>query len=286
MKILTVTCENRDEIAEDIALGCDEIIVALEKGCFTSMHGFSLEEITSIAKENPKRTVVLMNRLFGEEETAWAKQCLQQLLNAVDGLMFADPGLMKTAEACHQENKMIYRPETLLTSANDAAWWMKQGLQSVVISPLLTEEEICTIAQNVAHTCLQIHGRLLMSVSKRKLLDAYAKVNGLADLQEKKDLYLREDSREGRMPIYENAYGTMIYTDYIQESFAYMPSFLQAGIERFEIDTNGLARQAVQDAIVIYRSILDGTENDGRAYLEKYQSLPLSTGYYGQKTIK
>jgi hypothetical protein len=88
------------------------------------------------------------------------------------------------------------------------------------------------------------------------------------------------------MPIYENAYGTMIYTDYIQESFAYMPSFLQAGIERFEIDTNGLARQAVQDAIVIYRSILDGTENDGRAYLEKYQSLPLSTGYYGQKTIK
>jgi Collagenase and related proteases len=285
MKILTILCENKEQAAKNLSLGCDEVILVLKDGCFSALSGCTVEEITAIAKENSKRTAVLMNRLFGQEEIEQAQKTLCELLPQVDAVLFADPALLQQAKLIHMEHKMIYRPETLLTSAKDGAWWMAQGLQSVQISPLLTKEEILEIAANVPHAGLQIHGRLLMSVSKRKLLDAYASYHAGTSLHEKDGLYLREDSREGRMPVYENAYGTMIYTDYVQESFAYVPEFLAAGLERFEIDTYTLKDEEIRDAITMYRALLDGrTITD--IYAQAHADLPLSSGYYGQKTIK
>ena len=61
---------------------------------------------------------------------------------------------------------------------------------------------------------------------------------------------------------------------------------MNAGVERFEIDANGLAEEQLQDTLKIYRDLLDGQEADSSIYLEKYSSLPFSTGYYGQKTVK
>lgn len=286
MKTLTITCENIDQIPALLSRGCDEVILAMEGECFTSMHGFSLEELIEITGKYPKKTAVLMNRLYGEEEIEEAEEKLERILPAVRYVFFADPALLAKAMKLGHQDQMIYRPETLLTSHEDGAWWMSQGIASIQISPLLTEEEICEIASHIPHTGLQIHGRLLMSVSKRKLLSAFAKVNQLSSLSDHRNLYLKEESREGRMPVYENAYGTMIYTDYVQESFQYMPAFMKAGIERFEIDTNGLSEDEINDAAVIYRHILEGQSDDGSSYYQAHSQLPLSTGYYGQKTVK
>lgn len=286
MKILTITCENLHQVEEYTEQGCDEVILSLQDAGFTSLHCFSIPEIQEAVDRNPKRTSVLMNRLFGEEEMEGALVQLEQILSIADAVYFADPALLRKAQQLHRADQMIYRPETLLTSSEDGAWWMKQGLQSVEISPLLTAEEICTIAGNVPHTSLQIHGRLLMSVSKRKLLSAYSEANGLPSLHEKKNLYLREESREGKIPIYENAYGTLIDTDYLQESFDYIHAFMDSGVERYEIDTIGLKEDAIQDAIKIYRDLLDGKNVSAKEYLAKYKEYPFETGYYGQKTVK
>lgn len=286
MKILTITCENIEQMNLYTYAGADEVITALKGACFTSMPELTMAEIKELASRNPGRTAVLMNRLFGEEEKQKAEELLDEVLTFADAVLFADPALMYEAARLGRQSQMIYRPETLMTSTRDASWWMSQGLQSVQISPLLTEDEIKMIASSVPHTGLQIHGRLLMSVSKRRLLHAYAEVNGLAEMAEKEDLYLQEESREGRMPVYENAYGTLIYTDFIQQSFAYMKDFMDAGVERFEIDANGLTEEQIQDALKIYRELLDEQEADSSTYLEKYSSLPFSTGYYGQKTVK
>jgi putative protease len=286
MKILTATCESMQQIKAYTEAGADEIILALKDGCFSSLHGFSAAEIRTISAANPVRTAVLMNRLFGEEEEQWAENILAEILPYADAILFSDPGLMLTAQRLHAQDHMIYRPETLLTDTGDASWWMEQGLQSVQISPLLTEEEILEIARNVPQTSLQIHGRLLMSVSKRKLLQAYADIHELPSFRDQKDLFLKEESRDGRMPIYENAYGTLIYTDYVQESFSCMNDFMEAGICRYEVDTNGLQEKEAADAIKIYRRQLNGQKEDGSFYMDQYQYLPLSSGYYRQKTVK
>lgn len=285
MKILTVICNSSEEVKKVLENGSDEVILPVEGGCFTSMPCFSIQQIEEIAKNNPKRTVVLMNRLFPEGEKEKAKEMLSQLVKVVDAVMFADIGFMKLAQEKNFVGKMIYRPETLMTSVNDISFWSSLGLQSVQISPLLTEEEILTIASKVPHTGLQIHGRMLMSVSKRKLLSAYQQLTNCQNLHEEKDLYLQEMKRDGKMPIYENEYGTYIYSDFIQESFSYMPKLMEAGIERFEIDGNGLEMNALLDAVKLYRDCLDGKEIHPETYFETYH-LPFSTGYYGQKTVK
>lgn len=275
------------------ANGADEVMIACRDQTFSAMKEYDEKEIVSFIPEGHAmglKVSVLMNRLYDQKEIFNAQAIMKDFLfHDIDYIYFADPGLLNEAVQIHQENRMIYEPETLVTSSQDASFWMEQGLGSTVISPLITENEILHITQNVAHTSLMIHGRQMMSVSRRHLLQAYA------DASDKKVSYaynehlsLREDKRNGYMPVFENKYGTIIYTDFIQESFDEMDAFMNNGVERFVIEDVFLPCDALLDAIKAYRSILNGknAEMIGKEYRKRYSDLPLSNGYYGQKTIR
>jgi putative protease len=289
MNYLSVTCTDLNNLEAVKKAGADEVILALQDACWSLSDGFSIEEILSAcitAHALGLHVSVLMNRLFDQEEKEEAEEKLQKILKGgVDAVFFCDPALLLTAEKMHAEGKMIYRPETLLTSSEDAAWWLDQGLQAVMISPLLTSEELMEIGKQVPHTGLQIHGHTLMSVSKRKLLSAYSEASGLPDLHERKNLFLKEAKRDDLMPVFENNHGTMIFTDFVLESFDYIQSFAKAGIERFEVDSEDVDPESVIDALRLYRSLLDGESVDAQNYRKKYD-LPFSTFYYQEKTIK
>jgi len=187
------------------------------------------------------------------------------------------------------EDKLIYSPETLVTSAEDAKFWLSTGMYSVNISPLLTEEEILKIASSVRHCGIQVFGYLLMSISKRPLLTAYQEVANIEEpLHHNHHLYLREQKRDGMMPAYENEAGMMIYTDFVQESFAWLEPFSNAGIQRFEMYGNYIPQAALLDAVRMYRRVIDGEDGESvrKEFVSKYPELPVSDGYYGQKTIR
>ena len=162
-------------------------------------------------------------------------------------------------------------------------------MYSVNISPLLTEEEILKIASSVRHCGIQVFGYLLMSISKRPLLTAYQEVANIDEpLHHNHHLYLREQKRDGMMPAYENEAGMMIYTDFVQESFAWLEPFSNAGIQRFEMYGNYIPQAALLDAVRMYRRVLDGEDGESvrKEFVLKYPELPVSDGYYGQKTIR
>ena len=144
MKKISVTCERKEDIALFKEVGADEVIVALERGVFSSLHTFSIaqiEELLTQARLMQIQLFVLMNRLFPQSEIKHAQQELKQLLEmGVDGIIIADPGLYQVAKELSLEDKLIYSPETLVTSAEDAKFWLSTGMYSVNISPLLTEE--------------------------------------------------------------------------------------------------------------------------------------------------
>lgn len=292
MKILSTTLENREMLASYLEAGVDEVILGLKEHTFSALQEFDgneIEEIVDFCHQKKKCVSVLMNRLYSEADIVSAQLLLDQLMQTgVDGVMFADPGLLKHALEMKYESRMVYRPETLMTSTADAQFWKDEGIRSVVIPCLLTKGEIVSIAEGVKDTTVVIHGATLMSVSKRKLLSAYQHVTE-KDI-DVSSLYLRlqEKQRNGLMPVYENAYGTMIYTDYMQESFDEMQEFMDAGVTYFEIDTAFMKDNAILDAICAYRKILDGADASeiGKEYKEKYKDLNLSDGYYGQKTVK
>lgn len=292
MKILTVTLENRNLLKDYIDLGVNEVVLASADNTFSALHEFTGEEIKEIVEEchmHHMTVTVLMNRLYSEKDIYAAQKEMEEILHlGVDGLMFADPGLLKYAKEKHLESYLTYRPETLMTCNEDALFWKEQGLRSVVIPCLLTKDEVMDIAKYTPDTTAIIHGSTLMSVSKRKLLSAYKQVNQKDFDVHSKTLSLKEKQREAYMPAYENAVAMMIYTDYIQESFDEMHAFMDAKVTYFEIDTPFMSEEAVIDAIRIYRMLLDEKDasREIQAYRDKYQDKELSDGYYGQKTVK
>lgn len=292
MKILTVTLENRNLLKDYIDLGVNEVVLASADNTFSALHEFTGEEIKEIVEEchmHHMTVTVLMNRLYSEKDIYAAQKEMEEILHlGVDGLMFADPGLLKYAKEKHLESYLTYRPETLMTCNEDALFWKEQGLRSVVIPCLLTKDEVMDIAKYTPDTTVIIHGSTLMSVSKRKLLSAYKEVNQKDFGVHSKTLSLKEKQREAYMPAYENAVAMMIYTDYIQESFDEMHAFMDAQVTYFEIDTPFMSEKAVIDAIRIYRMLLDEKDasREIQAYRDKYQDKELSDGYYGQKTVK
>ena len=290
MKTLTVTCSDPNDLKDLKNSGADEVILALQNGVFSALQEMNQEEILACcekAHEEGLKVLVLMNRLYPQREIGEAGETMISLLeNGVDHVIFADPGLLYYAEKKGLENRLIYQPETLITSSMDADFWMNRNLGSVVLSSLITREEITQIAGKVRGLTLYVHGRLLMSVSRRKLLKAYqAKTEIRFENEYNRGLTIVEEKRDGHMPVYENENACMIFTDYVQESFDEMKEF-RKDIDRFVIDGSFLCKEECLEATAIYRSILNGEQPDVESYRKKYGKENLSDGYYGQKTVR
>ena len=290
MKTLAITCADCRSLHELQEHGADEVIFSLKNSTFSALKEMEEKEVLKCcekAHELGLKVSVLMNRLFPQNEVMDAATKMTALLNyGADYIIFADPGLLYYARKEGMENRLIYQPETLITSSCDAQFWMDQNLHSVVVSSLITKQEITDIGNKVKGLSIYIHGRLLMSVSKRKLLKAYHDETSVPfQYDHNKNLYLVEEKRNGHMPIYENENACMIFTDYIQESFLEMPEFMQS-LDRFVIDTSWLSQDEGMDALQIYADMLKGKKGDTQAYLQKYGKENFSDGYYGSKTIK
>ena len=263
--------------------GADEVLIIPKGLSFHAAASFSeegTEQLIHTVHQNGMQAGVIADRLFGEDEIEEAGRKLQRLLDCADSVQIADPGLIRFAAG--NMGKLVFRPAALITNSRDASWWMGRGFGSVYVSPLLTYEETEVIVKSVKGLSLCVHGRQLMSVSARKLLTAYGTVIG-KKLPEA--VLLREEKREGMMPVFENAYSTTVWTDYILHSFLLLPR-IRSEIGRCEINSLLIDEEQLLETVRIYRGLLDGKDPDTDAYLEKYRGQPLEEGYYTQKTIR
>lgn len=286
MNRFAITLENKEDIGYYAKNGVDELIVYLKGYCFSGLKQFVMEDVLAIigdARAYGMDVSVSMNRLFFPHETKKAAEIMAKIICAGAYVQFSDPALLRHALQNGLAAGMIYQPEMLVTNRCDADNWMDTGIHSVVISPLLTAEEIRDIAMHVSHTRLQIHGHSLMSMSGRKLLHAFTRETGIPA---EKDLYLQEEKRDGKMPVFEDQNGTYIYTDYVLHSFMHMPYLKD--VETLEISTLGMDREEAVFAMQLYRKIQNGM--DGQEALElyrnRYPETVLFSGYYDEKTIR
>lgn len=261
--------------------GADECVFALEGFSVTPLAKHTFDEL-----KEPDSFGVLVNRSFYEEDLESLSSLMQELSDTnVSSVYFSDPAVLQLAGT--MKNHLVYRPETLAVSPQDITWWLSNGIASVSVSPLLTKEELFSIIRQCPACEVCIHGHTMMSMSRRRLLSAYRQY-GTSDFtaEENTHLTLKEEKRDYHMPVYEDAYGTMIHTDYVQESFSIFHELLEAGMTRCYVDTVYLSEEEALQAVLIYRGLLDGKEmkNEIQAYADTYGD-HLSEGYYGQKTI-
>jgi putative protease len=291
--MLTASVEHPDSVSRCAGNGADAVLAAVRGHSFTALADFDLAGLEQIRRQAGQCGLgfcVLMNRLYPQEDLSSLDRFLKQLQTLEpDGIYFADPAVALLADQYPLKSRLIYRPETLAASGRDAAWWLAQGIQAVSLSPLLTSREITEAARLCPEIEVTIHGRLLMSASRRRLLDAYQqKVRHPESLQNNKTLSIREETRPQHMPVYETALGTLVYTDFVQESFLELESFLRSGIHRFYLSGAFAPEQDHLDAVAAYHAVLNGEPAGDvrRRFLENHPSLPLSGGYYHQETIR
>lgn len=243
-----------------------------------------LDEIEADAIDTALPYGVLMNRIFREGELPLIGDTLSILKQRLpECIYFADPAVFAACDDTLR-SRLVYRPETLMTNREDLKFWRAAGIQRVTVSPLLTAEELYLEAEADAGAEFVIHGHLLMSVSARRLITSWAEQYGI-DIPENMPLFLREETRSEHYPVKETGFGTMIFTDYVLESFDYIRALSAHGAESFYLDGSFLKTKDLTDALCLYRKLLSGECGTDSAEDYRASHPECREGYYGQETI-
>ncbi len=289
-KKLISTLEKKEQIPLLKEAGADEVLIGVKGHTFSAMRLFEKEEIAGIAeacKAQGLSLSLLLNRLYTEDEQEAEAQILKIAEENGASVFFADPGLMKIGE--DRNIRFVYHPDTMMTNRFDAAWWLENGASAVSISPLLTAEETLDILRHTEGCLVTVHGRVILSVSRRRLLSAYKELaEAEFEAVQNRSLTLREEKRDGCMPVYEDTFGTIVYSDYVLDSFYEFRDFAEAGAEAFLIHSEYLEEEELIDAVKAYDRLRHGEEASlaEKEYREKHPETELSAGYYEQKTVR
>ena len=189
-------------------------------------HGYhlSLEELVKVNDQCSKyhfKRYVSINSLIQESDSEKLDAYLDLLKELdVDGIYFSDFAVANKAYEKDMQDKLIYDPYNLNTNGKDIAFFGEYDIPSV-LSRELTLDEIKEIITSRPFLCdVQIFGHLRIAESKREYISNYYRnFNINEDPKNKETFSIKEQSRDYKMPIMEDEYGTCIYTDYIYAMF-------------------------------------------------------------------
>jgi collagenase-like PrtC family protease len=301
MSELITTLESAGDAEQLLIAGADTILVALQDLSSTVADKLTMEQLDLVieaAKAAGKKIAVRANMTIHEGSLAVVEEKMKELAERdVDAIWTTDPSVFYLAKRKGMTDKIVYDPEMLMTSINDASWWLERGIKGICISPILTLQETEEIAGTVKKAVVTVHGRTLMSRSYRKLLTAYQQTNAenpdtswAADskLEGRKTLALTEKTRDGRMPVFEDETGTLIYSDNVLDSFDFIEDVLKSNPMGLLIEGSFLNQEEQCAAVRAYKRILGGESaaEVGKEYRSAFAFEPLDSGYYEQKTVR
>ena len=221
--------------------GADAIIIGVE--------GFSIRQSLAIALEDVKEMVLLCHaqhlkcyvnalRFFMEDELDLLKEFLKTCKEAdVDGIYYSDEGVFYEAQKQGMESLLIYQPETLITNHMDIAFYLELGIQSVSLAHECSLEEILLMTKQNKEVEILISGYFSILYSRRMLVTNYLDAIKSNEKGHKKVLDLIESTRQDRMPIVEDDYGTHIFSEAPIQSQKELPVLKEHGLYRFRIDS-------------------------------------------------
>ena len=220
--------------------GIDAVIIGIP--CFSIRHTIEvkLEDLFVWKKKCDELNIKLyVNclKFVHENEIGQLKNTLSFLKEInVDGIYYGDEGVLYEAIQLNMQDKLIYQPETLVTSSNDVNFYMSCGIQAVSLAHELSLEEICSIASKNQNVEVLIHGYYSIMYSRRPLIKNYFNaIKKEIDLSKSYDLI--EQTRKDRMPIIQSEYGTTVFSEHPKGSYFQFHRLNSVGIRRFRIDS-------------------------------------------------
>lgn len=284
---LLVTVRKREKF-EVLCELVDGIIIG---SYFTSGYKLTkkdMAEITSYAHNRSKKVYVVIDDFISESEKGDFLSYFDFVVGLEpDGIYYHDLAVVNTAKKYGIVNKLIYDGKTIICNSLETTFYLRSGINSVVLSRELTLDEIMSIVQYYPGMIdMQVFGHIRMSYSKRKFLSNYFhEIGSYYDYSDSENLSLTEENRDYHMPIVQDDSGTKIYSDYIfevYEEFTKLRPFIKRGIVDTYFIEDGIVLQALRD----YRRINDFNAQFLKNALSHKQPERFSTGYLYLKTNK
>ena len=283
-----LTLKKREYLKDLKSYGITGVIVGSR--IFSTRYNFDLREQEEIAKECREYGLDLyisIDTMIEERKLVYLDDYLEHIrCIEAKGIYYADLAVLKMAKDKKMDVELIYDPGSIMTNSLDANFYLTEGNDRVVAARELTLAEVIAMAEHTNHRVdMQIFGYLKASTSKRKFLTNYFKHVGKDfNPYKKENLRIVEETRDYDMPIYENSYGTQIYTDYCLITYQ-EKTLLDEKINRGIIDDNFLSEEELFTVLADYQNLnADNAVELENALKERFNKRVFDSGYLYQKT--
>lgn len=288
LKFLVETYDPQ-EVLEAISHKADGIIVSVDFFTARSLSYVDFEGLVKmykVAKESNVEVYIDVTRMFTDEELprleAFLKQCQEIEL---DGIYFSDMSVFEVCNELGMGKLTIYQPDTMIVNTLDAKVFL-EDMKRVVLAKELTLEECCQIGSDIPDSVeMFLHGRELMSISKRVLVSNYFEEIKHTGKMEPY-YYLVEEKRDEKMIVMENEQGTHFFSGFTLCSFKELSSLISSKISHGRISHMFLAFDEMMEALDGYVAIRNGEDACAihDAFVGKYVDNNYQSGFYYQKT--
>ncbi|MBX4161278.1 MULTISPECIES: peptidase U32 family protein [Priestia] len=303
---LLVTPTAVSEIESLLQAGATAIMVGEQRYGLRLAGEFKREDIVeavNIAHQYDAKVYVAMNGLFHNDKIAELNEYILFLKEAsVDAIVFGDPAVLMAVRETAPEMKMHWSTETTGTNWYSCNYWGRKGAKRAVLARELSMDSIIDIKEKAeVEIEVQVHGMTCMFQSKRSLLGNYfeyqGKVMEIENRKVEKDMFLLDNERNNKYPIFEDENGTHIMSPNDMCIIDELSEMIDAEVDVFKIDGVLKSPQYILEVTKKYRQAIDLCVDDREEYenvkddlLEEIESLqpinrPLDTGFFFKETV-
>ncbi|WP_019154613.1 peptidase U32 family protein [Robertmurraya massiliosenegalensis] len=303
---LLVTPTSVDDILSLSDAGADAFVIGEERYGLRLAGEFSKDDIvkaTESAHSKGKKVYVAVNAIFHNEKIDELYDYLKFVDEAnVDAVIFGDPAVLMVAKEVAPQLKLHWGTETTGTNWYHCNYWGRKGAKRAILARELSMDAVIETKENAeVEIEIQIHGMTAMFQSKRSLLGNYFEYQGKAleieNRKENKNMFLHDEERENKYPIFEDSNGTHIMSPNDICMIDELQDFIEAGVDSFKIDGILKSSEYIEAVTRLYRQAIDLCVNDPDQYedekdeflaeIEKIQppNRKLDTGFFFKETV-
>ncbi|WP_427126219.1 peptidase U32 family protein [Priestia megaterium] len=303
---LLVTPTAVSEIESLLQAGATAVMVGEQRYGLRLAGEFKREDIVeavNIAHQHNAKVYVAMNGLFHNDKIAELNEYILFLKEAsVDAIVFGDPAVLMAVRETAPEMKMHWSTETTGTNWYSCNYWGRKGAKRAVLARELSMDSIIDIKEKAeVEIEVQVHGMTCMFQSKRSLLGNYfeyqGKVMEIENRKVEKGMFLLDNERNNKYPIFEDENGTHIMSPNDMCIIDELSEMIDAEVDVFKIDGVLKSPQYILEVTKKYRQAIDLCVDDREEYenvkddlLEEIESLqpinrPLDTGFFFKETV-
>lgn len=198
--------EDKDYIDDYRKVGVSTFLFALENYC-VGYKTLSLEEIKKIDVSNK---FLLLNRVLDCHDIDKLKDILEDI-GDIKGLVFEDLGVYQIVKKMNLNLELILFQNHFGTNIRSINYWQDK-VSGVFVSNELTYDEIDYISRNCHNLCVHLYGYNQVMYSRRLLLTNWSEE---FNIPFKNENIIEECVTKVRFRAYENAYGTVMYSENI-----------------------------------------------------------------------